>query len=104
MRISRQVTNVINGVGGKAVVKVQQWIGLVEDVGAPRVARLDGVMPGQSEACAREKTPRLAFCFAGGARVYIALEARGTGLGKNVKSRRNILGAGPRDGEERNHE
>jgi hypothetical protein len=36
--------------------------------------------------------------------VYIALEARGTGLGKNVKSRRNILGAGPRDGEERNHE
>jgi hypothetical protein len=29
-----KVTNIIKEVGGKAAVLVQQWIGLVEDVGA----------------------------------------------------------------------
>jgi hypothetical protein len=103
MRISRQVTNVINGVGGEAVVKVNQWIGLVEDVGAPGIARLDGIMPGQTETHTPEETPRLAFDLAASARVHRTMEARGTKFGENVKAHGNILGASPRTGEERNH-
>jgi hypothetical protein len=98
--VSREVTNVIKGVGVKEPVLVLQWIGFVEDVGAVRIARLDGVMPGQTETRTREKTPRLAFYLAGGARVYVTLEARGAEFGENIKAHRNTLGASPRAGEE----
>jgi hypothetical protein len=103
MGISRQVTNVINGVGVKEVVLVVQWKGLVEDIGAVRITRLDGVMPGQTEPHPPEETARLAFHLARGAGVYITLKARGAELAENVKAHGNIPGASPRDREEGNY-
>jgi hypothetical protein len=102
MRINREVTNVIKGVGMKAPVLVLQRKGLVEDVGAVRIARLDGVVPGQTEAHPPEETPRLAFYLAAGARVYIPLEARGAEFPENIKAHGNLLGASPGADEERN--
>jgi hypothetical protein len=98
MRISREITNVINGVRGQAVVKVNQWKGLVEDVGAVRIARLDGIMPGQTETRTPEETARLAFDLTAGARVHRTMEARGTKFGEDVKAHGNILGVTPRAG------
>jgi len=103
MSISRKVTNVINRVGSGSSVLVQQWIGLVENVGAIRIARLDGVVPGHPEARTGEETPRLAFDLTAGARVYVPLETRGAESGKNVKALGNALAGSPRAGQERNN-